>query len=255
MNKKNICFIGHGKLIDGIIPKLNPHFFKISFTSRTNKFEIVNEELSYLSFDAQKDSFPLRLARENDIFIYSLPPIDWDSFKAIFDLIPADKLIVFTSSISVYQKDQGRIDESGRRLDPNDSLMVRFEDYLIQKYKKLIILRLGGLYSKTRHPIFSLSGKVNLKGGTDFIHLVSHDDVHQAILSLLDQKIESGIFNIISNERLTKKDYYTKIALKLNLAAPIFSDDHKVITNLISNEKSKKVLHLKYQSPTLYNKD
>lgn len=240
-------------MIQGIIKNLNFQNFTISITTRTSKQnEFDTNKVQYLQFDIKNDAFFSELIDKTDIFVFTLPPIEWESFARFFNGIPEDKRIIFTSSISVYEKNQGKIDENGLRLSPENNLLVKCENFLIKKFKNLIILRLGGLYGKNRHPIYHLSGKTDLKGAEDLIHLVDHEDVQAAILKILDQNILTGIYNIISDQRVTKKIYYTNLAHQLNLPLPQYKEMENIEAhspNNISNNKSKNDLKLIYKNP------
>lgn len=251
MNKKNICFIGYGKMIQGIIQSIDLARFSVSITTKSDKQNNFNHHtLSYYQFDLLNDSFPTQVIEEVDILVFSLPPLDIKSFSQFFDKVPLDKRIIFTSSISIYQKDQGEINESGLQNSHDQSVLVQCETFLTKRFKNLVILRLGGLYGKNRHPIYSLAGKSELKGSNELIHLVHHQDVQQAIIKIIELNITQGIYNIISDQRESKKAYYTNMAKKLSLSPPLFNESLKSETpNNISNQKSKDDLKLIYQNP------
>lgn len=251
MNKKNICFIGHGKMIQGIIKDLDFQKFSVFVTTRSNKQNQFDENLlSYTQFDIKTDSPPTDLILQSDLIVFTLPPVDWEAFERFFLQVPIEKTIIFTSSISVYQKNQGKIDETGPRIDPEKNLLTRCEDFLKNRFKNIVILRLGGLYGKNRHPIYSLSGKNDLKGSEELIHLVSHEDAQKAIKKIIDLNIAQGIYNIISDQRDRKKVYYSTLAEKLHLPLPLFLEESKKENvNNISNQKSKDDLKLTYQNP------
>lgn len=252
MNKKNICFIGHGRMIQGIIQSLDFEKLTVSVITKSNKEEEFDQSaLSYIQADIKVDPFPTELILKSDIIVFTLPPLEWENFEPFFKQFPLDKTIIFASSISVYQKNQGNIDEDGQRVTSEENRLIRCEDFLQETFSNLVILRLGGLYGKNRHPIYSLSGKTDLKGSQEFIHLVHHEDVQKAIIKLIDLNINQGIYNIISDSRENKKVYYTNMANKLHLPLPVFRKEQKQIIkfNNISNQKSKDDLKLIYQDP------
>ena len=111
-------------------------------------------------------------------------------------------------------------------------------------------MRPGGLYGKKRHPVYFLQGKAGLKTGDELLHLAHLDDVIKAIISVLKTDLWHETFNIVSDLRIPKKDYYTSIAQKLNLSPPQYEDQQSIHqeTN-ISNEKSKNMLGLIYKDP------
>lgn len=251
MNKKNICFLGHGKMIQGIIKSLDFQKFAVSLTTRSNKQNQFDKSiLSYTQFDIQTDPFPTELIVQSDLIVFTLPPVDWEAFERFFLQVPKNKKIIFTSSISVYEKNQGKIDEMGLRVAPEKNLLTKCEDFLKNRFENLVILRLAGLYGKNRHPIYFLSGKADLKGSEELIHLVHHDDAQKAIKQIIDLDITRGIYNIISDQRERKKAYYSTLAKKLHLPLPLFLEEaHNENVNNISNQKSKDDLKLTYQNP------
>lgn len=251
MNKKNICFLGHGKMIQGIITSLDFQKFTVSLTTRSNKQNQFDKSiLSYTQFDIQTDPFPTELIMQSDLIVFTLPPVEGEAFERFFLKVPKNKRIIFTSSISVYEKNQGKIDEIGLRVTPEKNLLTKCEDFLKNRFENLVILRLAGLYGKNRHPIYSLSGKTDLKGAEELIHLVHHNDAQKAIKQVIDLNINQGIYNIISDQRERKKVYYHNIAKKLHLPLPLFSAEApNENVNNISNQKSKDDLKLNYQNP------
>ena len=151
----------------------------------------------------------------------------------------------------MYGKNQGDVDETSV-LNPatsNSITLVTSEDYLKNKFKNLSIIRPGGLYGDKRHPIYFLAGKKNLVMGNEFLHLVHRNDCINAIESIIEKNIFGEIFNLVSDLRILKKQYYLELATKLKLEPPLFDDVAVLNPTRIKNDKSKKMLKINYLNP------
>ncbi len=253
MKNEILCLIGCGWLGKPLANFLSKKNYPVTATA-TGKTapESLVDGISYIDFDLTKSqSLPLEIAKA-DVLIYTIPPLELSVIKNFFDKIPVDKKIIFTSSISVYGKNTGATDETAA-LDPANTsspLLLETEVYLKQRFSKLTILRLGGLYGEERHPVYFLAGKKNIKTGEEFLHLAHQDDCIQAINAVIERGQWGEIFNIVSDLRVTKKEYYLAMAAKLSLPIPEYDQTVKDSNpTRISNEKSKNVLGMNYLDP------
>ena len=131
--------------------------------------------------------------------------------------------VIFTSSIGVYPKLEGNFDESYvfSAKDALNSIFLAEKAILAIARNKSVLLRLGGLISKQRHPIRYLAGKSVPEDGTAPVNLVHHQDVVRFVL-LAIQNFQPGIYNLVANINLNKQEYYTEAAQHFGLPYPVF---------------------------------
>lgn len=176
------------------------------------------------SFDFKKDPFPDTYC---DVLFLNTPPLldlSPDEYVNKIFLHPNSK-IIFTSSISVYGHNTTAVNESSPTCPVTDSAnwLCEVENLLQLKFEKqLLILRLGGLIGKKRHPINFLSGKKNIAGSEDVINLIHLSDLICIIL-LLEKMGSHHLVNIVTPFHPTKNSYYNEWAQKLNLPTTDFT--------------------------------
>jgi nucleoside-diphosphate-sugar epimerase len=234
---KNIGLIGRGWLGSPLeIALKNYGYLTFSTTSK--------------SFDITKDPIPNEFI-ESDILIYTVPPLGLKEAEKFFSQIDSNKKIIFTSSTSIYGKNQGFVDENTlSTLEITSSpVLYATEQYLKNKFKNLTIIRPGGLYDEKRNPVFFLAGRSGITTGNELLHLVHQTDCINAILSIVDKDLFGEDFNLVSDLRILKKEYYQEMAQKLSLAIPEFSNTEVSNPTKISNEKAKKILGIEFLNP------
>lgn len=256
MKKEFLCLIGCGWLGKPLAEFLFKKNYPVTVTATAPiRPDFLSDGISYIGMDLNTTQDLPSAVEKADVLIYTIPPLELAVIKTFFDKIPSDKKIIFTSSTSVYSKLSGPTDEKAQ-LDlkqTNSPLLVETENYLRQRFANLTILRLGGLYGEKRHPVYFLAGKKNLKTGNEFLHLAHQKDCINAINAVLDKEAWGEVFNIISDLRVTKKEYYIEMAKKLSLSLPEYDQVEFVASNTkISNEKSKIRLGISYLNPNLF---
>lgn len=161
---------------------------------------------------------------EIDCVILNFPPSKSANYPAqlgnLLNQFSPNCPIIFTSSTSVYEEIEGKVDENG--LLKNTHAVVLAEKELLHSKHPVTILRLAGLIGGNRHPIHFLSGK-NVENGNYVVNLVHRDDVIASILSVLENAAWNKIYNICWNDHPSKSDYYAVKANELKLTQPIFS--------------------------------
>lgn len=248
MSTKKITVIGCGWLGLPLCEKLTAlgHTIVTTTTSLDKQKDLEKKFESYL-FDVTKDNPDSKLL-DSDILIYTIPPLGKGEVETFFNSIDSNKKILFISSTSVYGKNQGDVTEE-KAFDPNskNALVLReAEIFLKKRFKNLTIIRPGGLYDEKRHPVYFLAGKTGLTTGDEYLHLVHRDDCINAIMSIIEKNIWNEEFNLVNDLRVKKEEYYIEIAKKLKLEPPQYLKTPISNPTKISNEKSKKLLSLKY---------
>lgn len=257
MRKNSICLIGCGWLGLPLAKSLIEAGHSVSVTTATDRYtELLNLGIHSEILDLSQSPSLLLSHLNADVIIYTIPPLDPQYISDYLEQLPKDKKIIFTSSTSVYSKNSGQINEE-KYLDEKTSqspVLVKTEHILLSKFKSVTILRLGGLYGLKRHPLYFLQGRKNVAGANEYLHLVHLDDCVQAISQVLNLNQWGEIFNIVSDLRISKKEYYHFMAEKIKLTPPEYTNETTLLdqqTN-ISNEKSKNLLKINYLDPRNY---
>ncbi|MBC7428344.1 MAG: hypothetical protein H7336_07015 [Bacteriovorax sp.] len=253
MKNEKICLIGCGWLGKPLAQHLILAQYQVTATTAHDKSgEFKAAAIAYLPFDLSLESALPGPVTKANILIYTIPPLNFSIVKSFFDKVDVDKKIIFTSSTSIFGKNLGDVDESFAADLTNTSspLLLQTEEYLRLRFKNLTIIRPGGLYGDKRHPVFFLQGKKNLTTGAELLHLVHREDCINAITAVIENDIWNETFNLVSDLRVLKKDYYIEMAKKMNLTPPEYDDMglSSGQTN-ISNNKSKRLLQITYRNP------
>ena len=113
--------------------------------------------------------------------------------------------------------------------------------------ERLTIIRFSGLMGPDRFPGRFLAGKKEVPNGKAPVNMIYQTDCIQLIAEVINQDCWGEIFNGCADDHPTREDFYTKAALKLGLEPPTFSQTPTGQFKIISNEKSKTILGMKYQ--------
>ena len=253
MKKELLSLIGCGWLGKPLAQHLQRSGHNIlATTSHDKSAEFAADDIPYITLDIGHDLVTESI-RNCDILIYMVPPLQLPLVKYFFDQIPKDKKIIFISSTSVYGKNLGVVDEGTKNhtTNTNSPLLSETENYLTERFTHITILRFGGLYGDKRHPVYFLQGKTGLVGGNAFLHLVHRDDCIKAIMTVIKTASWGEIFNVVSDVKLKKNEYYEMMAKKLGLIPPHYlNEEKKVPETMISNTKSKVKLKMMYMDPS-----
>lgn len=253
MKKEVLSLIGCGWLGKALALDLqHSNHNLIATTTHDKAEEFAQSDVPYIQLDVGLDLVPESI-KNSHILIYMVPPLEVSQVKHFFDQIPSDKRIIFISSISVYGKNLGALDEEFEQhtSSTGSPLLLETESYIKNKFSHATILRLGGLYGDKRHPVYFLQGKQGLTGGHAFLHLVHRDDCIKAIKAVMKNSIWGETFNIVNDVKYRKNEYYPMMAKKLNLTPLQYLHDEKSMKEtIISNTKSKLKLGMTYLDPS-----
>ncbi len=160
--------------------------------------------------------------------------------------------LIYTSSTLVYKGAKDLLVTENTTLNPTDPkakvLLETENTYLHIKNTHITtcILRLGGIYGPDRTletRAKNLSGK-DLPGDglepTNHIHL---EDIIRAI-SLCTQKRLKGIFNVVNDNHISRKELYSELCKSLHIAPPTWSGNITTESGhgcgkIVSNQKIK----------------
>ncbi|MEC4003384.1 SDR family oxidoreductase [Flavobacterium sp. SUN052] len=207
------------------------------------------------------------------ILIIDIPPKLRDSSTAlgktfvgkIQNLIPfieksSVEKVIFVSSTSVYADDNSTFTEDSKPQPETESGKQLLEsENLLQSNKNFqtTIIRFGGLIGEDRHPIKFLAGRTNVENPNAPINLIHQEDCIGIIEIIIEKGLRqvqsdnrdfNDIFNAVAPFHPTRKEYYTQIALELNLPLPEFDESKPSVGKLISSDKIESVLNYKFKN-------
>ena len=172
-----------------------------------------------------------------DIIVLNIPPfhgqLEW------FKSWPWNKEshLIFISSISVYGKNTGFVDETISPLPETENARILVEEEnWIKFFPHHTIIRFGGLIGPGRHPGKSLSGRQNIQGGNLPVNLIHLQDCIGFTKLVFEKKLTNQTFNLVHPEHPFRSNYYQNYCLKNNLIAPEFIDSFEN-GKIISHEK------------------
>jgi nucleoside-diphosphate-sugar epimerase len=170
--------------------------------------------------------------------------------KWIVDVFESSKLkqVILLSSTSVYPENSGEVDENCFDFREGSGLIQwQFEEELRKCFgSRLVVLRLAGLIGATRLPGRFLSGKKNLPNPKSPVNLVHQNDVVRFATEILNRNITNEIFNLCHDYHPRRIEYYNKMAFKLYLQPPTFSDEQIANPKMVLNTKSKGYFGFEY---------
>jgi len=178
--------------------------------------------------------------------------------EAVKDIIESSdstiERVLFASSTSVYPKESGYFCEvdalPGKASRASGEAVLKAENVLLDTDKfETTILRFGGLYGYSRHPVKQLSGRKYIPSPYDPVNLIHQDDCIRIILAMLENGVESGVFNAVSDGHPPRKTLYLKAAKYYGVTPPHFDENTESVDRVISNKKLKKNLDFTFIYP------
>lgn len=141
--------------------------------------------------------------------------------------------IILISSTGAYTK-TGVCTENDVIHDPDsENTLVRAESRLRDKLQeRLTIIRMAGLIGPDRYPIRPMAASGKTYPGNDPVNVIHQDDAVGLIKHVLENRISGETINGCSVEHPSRKVFYSYMAEKTGLPAPLFDDsmsDSKII--------------------------
>lgn len=195
---------------------------------------------------------------QTDALIFAIPPNVCGEdryFSAVLQLAEraaelGAKQLIFLSSSGVLPQENGNWHEECAVNE--GQLLVKVEQALCRLPLDCDVLRLAGLVGATRHPVYFLSGKSELKNAGQPVNLVHLADCLAAISLLLQTPNGKRLFHLCAPNHPAREDYYRTIAQRLNLPEPHFLPDNIPLTRVIEGQKIVRELGFRYQYPDPY---
>lgn len=195
-----------------------------------------------------------RLAKTN-ILIVTLPPSSFEGksveiLDQLFQNLPTNIRVIYTSSIGAYAEKTGEITEDSQ-LDEGHKV-VQTENLLRRYCANWSILRLGGLIGDKRHPVHFLTKKVN-DNPESWVQLITRKDCVEIIYRLVKEKKENYLLNLVNPSLITRKEYYTKVAQDLQIDLPRFLDNQSDTSPRVVKSNIFAELFPDYRFESLYS--
>ena len=133
------------------------------------------------------------------------------------------KKVILVSSTAVYDDSQGLVTE---KIRPNPQSNASKQLYDVEQIFfntasfECSIVRFGGLYGGNRNPVRFLAGRKGLNNGEAPVNLIHREDCIGILTAIIKQDAFGHIFNAVTPQHPTKKEYYTKQAAILGLEPP-----------------------------------
>lgn len=137
--------------------------------------------------------------------------------------------LIYSSSVSVYGDECRRCDENSPLQPDSDSarkVAAAEQVFLQTAVPNIDILRLGGLYSVARHPLYRLSQRGGQAGSGDKpVNMLHQERAVAALWRAIQTPDGIRIRNVVERPHLSRAQFYHAEAAKLGIAAPDFSSD------------------------------
>lgn len=170
---------------------------------------------------------------EADVLVLNIPPFEAQpGWFSRWDLRKVKKLI-FVSSTSALKSNR---------------ILQEEEAWAKSSGPDALIVRPGGLIGRGRHPGKTLSGKKNLSGRLHPVNLIHVDDVVGFIVTGIEKNL-SGEFNLVSDERHSREEFYSEFCRRSGLPVPEFDPADNSTATPVPNEALKQHYELKF--PTM----
>lgn len=168
--------------------------------------------------------------------------------------------IILLSSSAIYNGLSGNVTENSSLDFSADkvALLHHAEQAVLAfnsnvKVQRSHVLRLSGLVGDDRHPGKFLAGKSTIAINTNAkVNLIHQQDAVGIISALLNSKIDSGIFNGVSQTQASKQHYYQVAAKALAMPKLIFtSNSHVETARTVKGDKVQQLLSYQFVYPDL----
>ncbi len=237
-----LLIIGVGHLSKILLEEIqNDGTSLISSVSGTYRTKSKLEDLGLDDLIAFDHAINSTNEKSYDFVLFTLPPIDHylEILEAASNAFSKTIPWIFISSTGVYG--------NGR----NAKVLVSIERFLQKLDRKVVIIRPGGLIDENRNPIFSLAKRDEVLAFNQTVNVVHTRDVARFIKYVIEKNIREGNFDLVSDDRMTKKEFYLPFFDLYNLKYPQFIDT-QVESRRVSNSKSKEI-GFEYIAPAIFD--
>lgn len=155
--------------------------------------------------------------KDGDLYINSLYRL-----TKVFD---SSKQVIFMSTTSVFNADQGHCNEDTTPL-PQESrakLLLKAEQIILTNFPKSTIIRSGGQIGPDRYPVRSMVKRESLPNGNVRVNIIHQEDLVK-ILSLPLIMEVPRIIHAVSPFHPLKSDFYSQQAKSLEIEIGLFPE-------------------------------
>ena len=184
---------------------------------------------------------------DSEILIVSLPSKDIEGFRNLIGHIEKSpvKKVIFISSTSVYGNSDKMVTEESETLP---CALVTIENlFKNSTHFETAIIRFAGLFGYNRKPGNFFKNGRKIPNPEGFVNMIHQDDCIQLIEKVIEKNAWNQIFNGCADTHPTRKEFYTKCTLDIELENPNFEEVTEIQQKVISNKKSIEILGLSYQ--------
>ncbi len=192
---------------------------------------------------------------DSEILIVALPSKDLEGFRNLISHIENSSLkkIIFISSTSVYGNSDEMITEETETLPSAlTAIEMLFKN---SSYFETTIIRFAGLFGYNRKPGNFFKNGRKIPNPDGFVNMIHQDDCIQLIEKVIKKNAWNQIFNGCADTHPTRREFYTKSTLDIELELPDFEENTEIQQKIISNKKSKELLGFEYKYGDLLRLD
>lgn len=215
-----------------------------------------------LEFTPAPHGAPLSEVLEADYLVLNIPPgarseNAVENYRKMMDaLIDAIALspirrAIFISSTGVFGQNEGNVNEETVPVPSTAGGRILFEAeqrFLSLSSCETFIIRPAGLVGEDRHPVKYMAGREGISGRLNPVNLVHRKDLIQMTEALLNASEPKGrVFHASAKEHPSKEDYYTRMAELKGMSIPKFDEGDNSKGKVVSAEKSKEMLAVKFE--------
>jgi nucleoside-diphosphate-sugar epimerase len=248
--EKSISILGSGWLGLPLAKQFLQGFDSVKIsTRREDKAEqLLGAGLQPFIIDIDNITENIQAFLQSQTLIINITSKNISGFKSLIKEIEISpvKEVLFISSTSVYPEQSGLCQESDQ-LDMDSHPLLIIEQLFTQnKHFKSTIIRFAGLIGAKRHPgrFFATGKAIRLaNAGVNLIHL---KDCLAIIGIIIKEHIFPELLNACADTHPSKAQFYTANALALGFNKPNLSEENKLSTKIVSNEKLKKRLNYQF---------
>lgn len=199
----------------------------------------------------------------SDILFVNFPPPRRDDaedyhekqIESLLDAIPEPegKWIIFAGSTSVYPNTNGvvREEDAADPEKPSGKALLRAEKALFGHTETdTTVIRFSGLVGYDRAPINSIRKKRLVLDPDCPLNLIHRDDCVGIVMRTIALDARNTTFNATCDGHPTRREYYSREALRLGVELPVFeSGAGRPRYKIVSNEKLREKLGYEFVHP------
>jgi nucleoside-diphosphate-sugar epimerase len=253
MGIKKIMIAGCGWLGEAVALHFEKLNFEIWVTTRSEEkaetFRQRGWNVIHWQFINNKVVFPGNIDFSQPFhLIVALPPSSFENYGQAIDSIlrpfHPNSSVIFCSSTGIYPDGSYVADEEAEIL--NDSPLAQAENAVKKSGKKNYLLRLAGLIGPKRHPAKFFADRENIPNGNAPVNLIQQEDVVSAILQIIKEQPENGIYNLCFPDHPTRSTYYSYASKTLYGKSAHFLEEGE--GKLIIGEKIEEQTSFRYKT-------